>query len=209
MENSDLKDAGSSSVGSEVDDSRGAISTELFHYVGFGGTRVAFMVAVAALAMVRVWLNPPLHPMLYWLIPSWYVFAGIFHMVQPRGGVPEWFQFLLRFSFFTYEIVVLAIIFHFMGGTGWLAILFMIFPTIELSLAFPGKRSALSSVLAALLVGGMAWAEASGWLWHDPFYSAAAPLYREPEYVASVTIVALVFLLGLPAWVSSYSRSRS
>ena len=32
------------------------------HYVGFGGARASFMGAVLALALVRVWLNPPLHP---------------------------------------------------------------------------------------------------------------------------------------------------
>jgi hypothetical protein len=179
------------------------------HYVGFGGARAAFMGAVLALALVRVWLNPPLHPMLYWLLPSWYIFAAVFHMVQPRGGFPDWYQFLLRFSFFCYEIFVLAIIFHFLGGTGWLAILFLIFPAMEMSVAFPGKGAALTSVLAAVLAGGMAWAEASGWLWHDPFYSAGAPLYQEAPYVASVTVVALVFLVGLPAWAGHYARSRS
>ncbi len=178
------------------------------HYVGFGGARASFMGAVLALALVRAWLNPPLHPMLYWLLPSWYIFTAVFHMVQPRGGFPGWYQFLLRFSFFCYEIFVVAIIFHFLGGTGWLAILFLIFPAMELNLAFPGVGAVLSSLLAVLLAGGMAWAEATGWLWHDPFYSASAPLYHEAGYVASVTVVALVFLVGLPAWAGRYARSR-
>jgi hypothetical protein len=167
------------------------------------------MGAALALALVRIWLNPPLHPMLYWLLPTWYAVAAVYYLVQPGVTTPAWFRFVLRFSFFCYEAVAVVIICHFLGGSGWLAILLLLLPVLELNLAFPGLAAALSSVFAVACAGGMTLLEAQGWLSHDPFYSVGAPLYSQPAYVAAVYLIGLVFLVAVPAWVASYARSRS
>lgn len=177
--------------------------------VRFGGTRFAVMGAVLALALVRIWLNPPLHPMLYWLLPTWYVVAAVYYLVQPPATVPGWFRFLLRFSFFCYEVVAVTIICHFLGGSGWMAIIFLLLPALELNLVFPGIAAALSSVFAVACAGGMALLEAQGLLPHDPFYSVGDPLFNQSAYVATVYVVALVFLVAVPAWVGGYVRSDS
>lgn len=171
------------------------------HYVRFSGLRLAIMGAVLGLAAIRLALNPPLPRAVWILVPGWFFVAAVYHLLQPRQVMPYWFVYLLRLSFFIYEVCVILVVAHFLGGSGWLAILLLILPTLELNLAFPDRAGTVASALAALGAATIVYGEARGWLWHDPFYSVDAPLYREPAYVGAVLALAVVFLVALPRWI--------
>ncbi len=179
------------------------------HYVRFSGARLAVMVSLLALALVRVGLNPPLSRAVWVLLPGWFLVAAVYHLLQPRGGMPYWFVYLLRLSFYVYEVTTVLLVANLIGASGWLAILFLLLPTLELNLAFPDRGGTIASTLGALAVAAVAYAEARGRLWHDPFYSVDAPLYREPAYLVAVLVLALVFLVILPRWVRRYLEARS
>jgi hypothetical protein len=177
------------------------------HYIRFSAARLAIMVSVLALAALRLGLDPPLPRATWVLVPGWFFVAAVYHLLQPRQEMPYWFVYLLRLSFFLYEVCVILVVAHHLGGSGWLAILFLLLPTVELNLAFPDRAGSIASLFAALGAAAIVYAEARGWLWHDPFYSVDAPLYREPAYAGMVLVIAFVFLVVLPRWVGRHLES--
>ncbi len=179
------------------------------HYVRFSAARLTVMAALLALALVRVGLNPPVSRAVWVLLPGWFLVAAVYHLLQPRQEMPYGFVYLLRLSFYAYEVSTVLLVANLIGASGWLAILFLLLPTLELNLAFPDRGGTIASFVAALAVAAVAYAEARGRLWHDPFYSVDAPLYREPAYLAAVLILAIVFLAVLPRWVARYVEARS
>ncbi len=86
------------------------------------------------------------------------------------------------------------------GPAGWLTILVLLYPTLELNRLYRGKTGRAGSVLATLACTAMAGVEARGWVAHDPFYTVSDPLYREPLYVLAVFVAAAGVLVLLPAW---------
>ncbi|UCC71968.1 MAG: hypothetical protein JSV86_16615 [Gemmatimonadota bacterium] len=161
--------------------------------------RLAFYGTVAALALVRFWLNPPVHLPIVLILATWYVTAGVFFALRPREPGAGCLAVALRFVFFVYEVSAVVVVTHHLGGTGWLTVLLLVYPVVEMNVLGPGRAGVAASAIALAACTAMAALEALGWLPHDPFYSVADPLYREPAYVLLVLLVGTLVLGGLPA----------
>ncbi len=175
--------------------------------LSFLSIRAALLLLALALAAARFWLNPPANLMVWLLLSTWLATAVAFAIFEPRDAVPGCFSFALRFAYFFYEVTVVVLLVHLLGGTGWLAILFLMMPAIELNVLYPGGGGVAGSLAATIACAAMLVGEAVGRLPHDPFYSVGEPLFREPAYVLVVLLVAAVFLIGVPARIGSYARS--
>ncbi len=161
--------------------------------------RLALYGTILVLALIRFWLNPPMQTSVVLVLATWYFTAAIFFALRPRQATSGHVQFLLSFAFFVYEVLAATLVMSRLGGTGWLTILVLLFPALELNALFPGRRGFAGSLIAALAITGMATLEAAGRLPHDPFYSVGDPLYREFAYVIVVFIVSAFVLIGIPA----------
>jgi hypothetical protein len=161
--------------------------------------RVAFYLAVLMLAAVRWQLNPPLQPLVAGILAMWGVTAGLFFWLRPRGTPPGPLPFLLDFAFFFYEATAVVLAAHLLGGTGWLTLLLLTYPTVEFNRLYPGHLGLTASFVAILGGVGIAVLEAVERLPHDPFYSVGDPLYREPLYLITLLVLAMVLLVGIPA----------
>ena len=168
--------------------------------------RTALYGTILVLALLRFWLNPPLQTSVVLVLATWYFTAAIFFALRPRQATSGHVRFLLSFAFFVYEVLAATLVMSRLGGTGWLTILVLLFPALELNALFPGRRGFAGSLIAALAITGMATLEAAGRLPHDPFYSVGDPLYRESAYVIVVFLVSAFVLIGIPA---ALGRARS
>jgi hypothetical protein len=165
--------------------------------------RLGLYATILALVGLRLLLYPPVPFLLKTLIGTWYAAAALFFAAFPRKADSRYFLFTLRFVFFIYEITAIVLAMQLLGGSGWLAILFLLFPVFELNLRYPGYAGKLGSMLAVFACSAVTLAEAAGRLPHDPFFGIGDPLYREPGYMAAVFLVASVFLFWWPVSVSS------
>ena len=170
--------------------------------------RLAFYLAVLMLAAVRWQLNPPLQPLVAAVLAMWVVTAGLFFWLRPRGTPPGPLPFLLDFAFFFYEVTAVVLSAHLLGGTGWLTLLLLLYPTVELNRLYPGHLGLTASLVASLGCVGIAVLEAIERLPHDPFYSVGDPLYREPLYVITLLVLAIVLLVGVPAMFGQVTAHR-
>ena len=168
--------------------------------------RLAFYGTILALALLRISLNPPIHLPIVLILVTWYITAGLYFGLRPRELVPGCLTLGLRLVFFVYEVSAVVVLTHHLGGSGWLAVLLLVYPVTEINVLSPGRAGAAASVIAIVACTAMAVIEAIGWLPHDPFYSVSDPLYRQPEYLLAVLIVAS-FTLIAPAIAQGRSRS--
>ncbi|MGD2217614.1 MAG: hypothetical protein PVJ64_12740 [Gemmatimonadales bacterium] len=168
--------------------------------------RLGFYGTIVALALIRFALNPPLQRSLVLILVTWYATAGFYFALRPREAMPGCLSAALRWVFFAYEATAVVVVMHYLGGSGWLTILLLVYPVGELNLLSPGRAGVAASALAVLVCTAMVAVEALGWLSHDPFYTVSDPLYREAEYVLGVLIVACFTLLA-PAIVQLRARS--
>lgn len=157
--------------------------------------RIAFFGTIVLLSLIRLWLNPPAFRPLILVILTWYVTAGLYYTLRPRG-VSGWLPLAVRLAFHMYEVLAVVVVAHHLGGSGWLAILLLLYPVVEVNAGYPGWPGIVASLLAVLASMTIVVAEALGWLPHDPFFSVSDPLYRQPEYVVAVLAVASVTLLA-------------
>jgi len=169
--------------------------------------RVALWLIVLALAAIRFWLNPPIDLLAGWILATWVVIAGIFIGLQPREDSSGCLPLVLRLTFFLYETSAIVLLMQRLGGTGWLTVLVLLYPTLELNRLYRGKTGRAGSVLATLTCTAMVGMEALGWVPHDPFYTVGDPLYREPLYVLAVFVAAAGALVLLPAWTGGRDSS--
>ncbi len=168
--------------------------------------RLGFYGTILALALIRFALNPPLQLPVVLILVTWYATAGLYFALRPREPVPGCLTAALRWVFFAYEATAVVVVMHHVGGSGWLALLLLVYPVSELNILSPGRPGFAGSVLATLACTAMVAVEALGWLPHDPFYAVSDPLYRQPEYVLGVLVVAC-FTLLTPAIAQLRARS--
>jgi hypothetical protein len=164
--------------------------------------RIALALVLLTLAAIRFGLNPPIDLVAVWILGTWLVVAALFIGLEPRQEGSACLSVLLRLVFFLYETSAIVLLMQRLGGTGWLTILLLLYPTLELNRLYPGKAGRVGSVLATAACTVMVGAEALGWIPHDPFFTVADPLYREPLYVLAVLVVAAAALVVLPAWTA-------
>ena len=169
--------------------------------------RVGLVVAVLTVALVRFWLHPatasPLSPLILLLLIAWSLLIAIIVVWDSRGVEAARFV-SVRFALFAAEVVLLTAIAHFLGGAGWLAILLLVFPTIEWNLFFSGAKGIAGSAVATLSGTALVALEALGWIGHDSFLAVGGAIYREPAYVLAVLVVSALVLIGLSAHVAGY-----
>jgi len=164
--------------------------------------RIALALVFLTLAAIRYGLNPPIDLLVVWILGTWLVLAAIFMRLQPRQEAPACLSVLLRLGFFLYETSAIVLAMQRLGGTGWLTILLLLYPTLELNRLYPGQTGRVGSTLATAACTAIVGVEALGWIPHDPFFTVADPLYREPLYVLAVLVVAAAALVVLPAWTA-------
>ncbi|UCF19263.1 MAG: hypothetical protein JSU87_15255 [Gemmatimonadota bacterium] len=170
--------------------------------------RSTFMSMFIVLGLIRYLLNPPVRPLVLVVMATWCAMVALFFVAEPRKAGSGCYPLLLHLAFFAYEASTVIIVMQLLGGSGWLTILFLLYPTLELNLLHPGPVGLTGSLIAALSVALVVLAEATGWLLHDPFYSVAHPLYTESSYVLAVFAVALACLVGFPALVEGFRRAQ-
>ncbi len=173
---------------------------------GRAALRGGFYVAVLALALIRLRLYPPVDPPLVLVLATWFATAALYFALRPRQADAGCLAGALDFAFYVYEVSAVLAVSHYLGATGWLAILLLLYPVMEINVRYPGRPGVIASVIAILGCTAMAAVEAVGRLGHDPFYSVGDPLYRQPEYLLAVLIVATFTLLA-PAALQARSRS--
>jgi signal transduction histidine kinase len=166
---------------------------------------VAFS-AVAAGAFFRLGLGLPLHAGFFIVTAVW--FAGSITTLrwfarQPPGGVP----FPARFVLFAFEVLVAVWLAHYIGASSWLATLFLLFPTIEWNLLYPGARGRAGSSLAvaasAVLIAG----EAVGVVRGGTLLPGVEPLYADPRYAVGAFLVSAFAIFGLATVVGRYAEA--
>ncbi len=183
-----------------------AVAVERPRLRGRLALRLGFSGTILALALIRFSLNPPVQLPIVLILVTWYLTAGLYFALRPREEVPGCLTVALRFVFFVYEATAVIVVMHHLGGSGWLALLLLAYPVAELNMLSPGRAGVAASLTAILACTAMVAVEALGWLPHDPFYSVADPLYREPAYVLGVLVVGALVLGGLPAATAAHGR---
>lgn len=168
--------------------------------------RLGFYGTILALAHMRYALNPPVQLAIVLILVTWYATAGLYFALRPRTPTPGCLTVALSGVFFAYEVAAVVVVMHHLGGSGWLALLLLLYPISELNSEFPGRVGFAGSVFGIAVCSGMVAFEALGWLPHDPFYTVSDPLYRQGEYVLAVLIVAC-FTLLTPAIAQLRARS--
>ncbi len=156
--------------------------------------RSLFLAAALAIGLILAFgLGLDLHPAILWAMLGWYATVPIFFIWQSRFADRSWF-FPVRFAFFIFEVTLIALASHLLGGAGWLAMTLLLFPAFEWNIQFPGRLGVLGSVIAVFAGGALAWLEASGRLPHYSLFASADSLYSEPGYLIS-TLLLFTFVL--------------
>lgn len=171
---------------------------------GLGWVRVGFFGALLTVAAIRLILSPPIPPAILSILGTWLVVVAVFRLAPPRRVA--WLPLLLRFGLYAFEVAALVLVLYRLGASGLLTLLFLTYLTIEINLLLPGWPGLLGSILATVAAALVVSAEATGLLTHDPFFSVAHPLYREPAYLVAILILGAVMLVALPVMLARRFR---
>jgi phosphoserine phosphatase RsbU/P len=108
----------------------------------------------------------------------------------------------LALGYLVFELLVLTICVHFLGGVEWIGVLFYGLIVGDASLVLPTRRLYLVVTLAVLLYGGLALAEYSGVIPHRPFFLPGLTLHQDVTWVV-LTVLAAAGTLAYMAYVFS------
>lgn len=108
----------------------------------------------------------------------------------------------LALGYLVFELFVLTLCVHFLGGVEWIGVLFYGLIVGDASLVLPTRRLYLVVTLAVLLYGGLALAEYSGVISHRPFFLPGLTLHQDMTWVI-LTVLAATGALTYMAYVFS------
>jgi hypothetical protein len=108
----------------------------------------------------------------------------------------------LALGYLVFELVILTICVHFLGGVEWIGVLFYGLVVGEASLVLPTRRLYLIVTLAVLLYGGLAFLEYSGLIPHRPFFLPELALHQDLTWV-TLTVFSAAGALAYMAYVFS------
>jgi hypothetical protein len=125
------------------------------------------------------------------------LFAGV---LRRCVSIRDVHRVALRYLVF--ELVVLTICVHFLGGVEWIGVLFYGLIVGDASLVLPTRRLYLVVTLAVLLYGGLVVLEYGGVVPHRPFFLPGLTLHKDGAWVV-LTVLAATGALTYMAYVFS------
>ncbi len=108
----------------------------------------------------------------------------------------------LALGYLIFELLVLTVCVHFLGGVEWIGVLFYGLIVGDASLVLPTRRIYLVVTLAVLLFGGLAFSEYGGFIHHRAFFLPGLTLHQDLTWV-TLTVVAAAGVLAYTGYVFS------
>ncbi|HKJ91559.1 MAG TPA: ATP-binding protein [Longimicrobiales bacterium] len=167
------------------------------------------VLAIAFLALGFVFqfvLGLPLAPVYYALLVGWVVAFALFFRFLDKGPEAPAF-FTLRLALFALEVLVATGLAHVLGASSWLATLFLLFPTVEWNMLFPGRWGLAGSGLAVLGSGALIAGESIGFVPPESLFQSVETVYRDLPYAVGAFLVSAVVILGLSVGVGVYAEA--
>ncbi len=151
-------------------------------------------------------LHLPLDFRFFGLTAVWFAASALsLHWLTGHRGRPYFFFF--RFAIFSVEVLVAVLLAHYVGASSWLATLFLLFPTIEWNMLYPGGWGFAGSVLAIIASGTLILAEAVGTVPAGALFLTIEPEYAEPRYALAAFFISLSVIAGLSTVVGRYAEA--
>jgi two-component system NtrC family sensor kinase len=151
-------------------------------------------------------LDLPLAPAYYLILAAWVVAFGLYFRFLHKGPESGGF-FMLRLALFAFEILAATGVAHVLGASSWLATLFLLFPTIEWNMLFPGRWGVAGSGLAVLASGALIASESVGFVPPESLFQSVETVYRDAPYAVGAFLVSAVVILGLSVGVGAYAEA--
>jgi two-component system NtrC family sensor kinase len=171
--------------------------------------RARLAVAIWALALgaiILVALRLPLTWRFFALATAWVAIASSFIGWLARHRHSPVF-FPARFALFSLEVLVAAWLAHYIGASSWLATLFLLFPTIEWNMLYPGIWGMAGSFLAVAASATLIAGEALGFVPAGAIYPTIDPEYANPRYALGAFFVSGSVIVGLSTVVGRYAEA--
>ncbi|MEJ2678077.1 MAG: ATP-binding protein [Gemmatimonadota bacterium] len=163
--------------------------------------------AFLALGLVfRFVLGLPLAPVYFLIVLGWVVVFALFFRFLDWGPESGAF-FTLRLALFALEVLAVTGLAHVLGASSWLATLFLLFPTIEWNMLFPGRWGVAGSGLAVLASGALVAGESVGFVPPESLFRSVETVYRDLPYAVGAFLVSAVVILGLSMGVGAYAEA--
>lgn len=157
-------------------------------------------------AVFLVVLRLPLTSGFFGLVVGWTLIAtATLHWLGSHQDSAVFFP--ARFALFSFEVLVAAWLAHYIGASSWLATLFLLFPTIEWNMLYPGNWGIMGSVLAVLAVGVLILGEAVGFAPPGALFPGIETEYTNPRYALSAFLVSGSVVVGLSTVVGRYAEA--
>jgi two-component system NtrC family sensor kinase len=161
---------------------------------------------VAMGVLIRWVLLLPLDWRFFGLTALWFLVASVvFHWL--RDHRQALFFFPVRFTLFSFEVLVAAWLAHYIGASSWLATLFLLFPAIEWNMLYPGPWGMAGSILAVAATGTLILGEAVGFVPAGALFSSIESGYAEPRYALGAFLISGSIIAGLSSVVSRYAEA--
>lgn len=183
---------------SEADEVQAEIREQLRYNTARGITLFGFWLLVFVL---RVFWQLPVAGEILFYLGGWVATNCLYALVLRRCASLRDIH-SLAFGYLIFELFVLTICVHFLGGVEWIGVLFYGLIVGDASLVLPTKRLYLVVTIGLLLFGGLAFAEYSGVVPHRPFFLPGLTLHREVTWVI-LTVLAASGALTYTAYVFS------
>jgi len=156
--------------------------------------------------LILVGLQLPLTPRFFALVAAWALVAGgALHWLRQHRESPMFFP--ARFALYSAEVVVAAWLAHYIGASSWLATLFLLFPTIEWNMLYPGLWGRMGSLLAVVATGVLISGEALGFTPPGALFPWIDPEYTDPRYALGAFFVSASVIIGLSTVVGRYAEA--
>lgn len=169
--------------------------------------RAILAAAFLVLGLVfRYVLGLPLAPVYYLIVLGWVVVFAVFFRFLDLGPESGAF-FTLRLALFALEVLAATGLAHVLGASSWLATLFLLFPTVEWNMLFPGRWGVAGSGLAVLGSGALIAGESVGFVPPESLFQSVEIVYRDPPYAVGAFLVSAVVILGLSMGVGVYAEA--
>lgn len=108
----------------------------------------------------------------------------------------------LALGYLVFELGILTICVHFLGGVEWIGVLFYGLIVGDASLVLPARRLYLVVTLAVIMYSGLAFVEYIGVIPHRPFFLPGLMFHKDGTWVA-LTVLAASSALTYMAYVFS------
>lgn len=157
-------------------------------------------------ALFLLFLRLPLDFRFFGLTVLWFAFSAIaLHWLAGHRDTPYFFPF--RFAVFSVEVLVAALLAHYIGASSWLATLFLLFPAVEWNMLYPGAWGTAGSILAIVASGALILGEAVGSVPAGALFSTIDPEYAQPRYAFGAFFISMSVIAGLSTVVGRYAEA--